>query len=206
MPSSVFFGMQHLNNNLICAVSAEATGPDPFIHEIIELCVLPLDQFIEPHKELLLFNIVIKPEEPSLIDYKYCRFSRERVADAVIRGLDKYKVADLLRDWFDRMLMPEGKRIIPIGYEWPVDRELLLKWLEPENYFAIFSDNYRDVKVSANYINDRFNCKGEAVPYSKQDLRWLAKTHDIEKVGRGCCMEDCRTIAMIYQRQLKMLL
>ena len=42
----------HLNGDLLCAVDCETTGLNCKEHDIIQVCVLPLDSQIQPLKEI----------------------------------------------------------------------------------------------------------------------------------------------------------
>ena len=68
MPSSVFFGMQHLNNNVLCAISFDQICQGG---EIIELCVLPLDQHLGVHPELALYSMGMRPNFPENYDSSF---------------------------------------------------------------------------------------------------------------------------------------
>ena len=49
--------MQHWNGNQLCVVDVETTGLDLFWHEIIQLCILPLDSDINPRTDVSPFYI-----------------------------------------------------------------------------------------------------------------------------------------------------
>lgn len=202
MPSSIFWGFQHLNSNVLCSLEVDLTGPDPDVHEIAEICVLPLDHMLRPHKELLLFNMRMKPERE--VDYKYCRLSRSEIAALMLKGHDSMKVADLFSDWYQTLGIKERKRIIPIGYNLAWKLPIVKEWLGPTVYNDIFANDYRDVRVAAHFVNDRDDVRGEPVTYSKQDLRWLCKQHGIDMILHGgSCASDAMQIAELYAAMLK---
>lgn len=204
MPSSAFFGMQHLNNNLLCAIGFDTTGPDPDIHELIEVCVLPLDSMLNPHSELILFNMKMKPDMPETIDWKHCRATIPEVAALCATGSDRDKVADYFLQWFHGMNMPNRKGVIPLCHNYPILRDFLLRWLQWDTYHEIFQEDYRDTLVAAHFLNDKADVKGAALPFSKQLLRWVAKQLDVEKHEQGGSpCDDARTIAEVYKRLLK---
>lgn len=204
MPSSTFWGMQHLNANVIAAVRIGMTGLHQEEAEMCEICVLPLDKELEPHDELLMFNMRIKPERPEDIDWKHSYFGKAQMADVILNSYDSAKVSDLFVEWFDGMDLKYRKQLLPIGHDYMMTRQVLINWLGYKEYSRIFAENYRDLRVAANYVNDYHAVRGESVPYAKQDQRWLAKKHDVEVVDHGgSCASDCMNIARTYKRMLQ---
>src|SRR5688572_4310889 len=100
MPSSIFWGMQHLNSNVMCALDIKTTGPDPDRHHIVELCILPLDYMLEPHKELLLCHLRIQPPDIADVDYELCEISRVDMARTMNHGYSEYKAVQIVQEWF----------------------------------------------------------------------------------------------------------
>lgn len=205
VPSSTYWGMQHLNANVLCAVDIELTGPDPINHELIEICILPLDRMLRPHSELMMFNMKMIPEQPENIDYTYCRLSRSDVARVGVTGFNNMKVADLFVDWFERMSLNIRKKIIPISHNYASKLPIIRDWLGHTAYNDIFDEDYRDTLVATHYLNDRESSRAEVPPFSKQGLRWIAKRFNIPIIeAGGSCMTDCKTIAEVYGHLLRM--
>lgn len=198
MPSSTFWGMQHLNSNILAAVTTTMTAVNG---EVIETCVLPLDLMLKPHDEILLFNMKAKPEGE--IDWDYCDMTKKHLADTIMNGFDQGKVADFLMEWFVSLDTNKRKKIIPLTYDYLATRQGLINWLGYEDYSTIFSEDYRDVLVATHFLNDRECCRGEAVPYAKQNLRWLAKKLNVEQIDvGGSCITNAYTLAQVYRRLL----
>lgn len=203
MPSNVFWGFQHLNANVIASVQIDMSGPDALNHEMLEICVMPLDAKLDIHPELLLFNMRMKPEDPDSIDHDFCRFNKIELGKIMINAFPRHKVADLLEKWFHHLALNRGKQIIPLSYDWPWTRERLIHWLGYETFSHIFSEDYRDIHVAANYVNDTYDVRAEPVPFAKQTLRWIGKKLHVETMEHGgSCVEDCRQMAEIYKRLL----
>lgn len=201
--SRTFFGMAHLNSNVLAAVTVDLTGLDPVKHELLEVCVLPLDQMLEPHPELIMFDMKMKPENPEEIDWGQCRMARKDVARTIITGVDRYKAADMFMDWFDRMHLNNRKKIIPLGHNYAKTQRVLIQWLGWDVYSEIFADDYRDVLIAAHFINDRDCVRAELPTFAKQNLRWLANYYHIPIVMHGgTCAADAMTIGQVYKRML----
>jgi hypothetical protein len=205
VPSNTFYGLQHLNENVLCGVRTYLTGDDPEIHEIIEVAVVPFGIDFELHRKFMLFNMRMRPSilQPD-DDFKGCKLSRKEIADTCLRAFDADKVADLLLDWFQSMNLGSKKRLIPLTHNFPVERANLVKWLGTEGYREIFSEDHRDLMVAAHYMNDRVGCKFEPVPFSKQTLPWIAKQCNIPPVERGTCLSEANQMGETYKRMLQM--
>lgn len=205
MPSSVFWGMQHINSNVLCGLKLELTGNDPNIHELIEVAVVPLDQMLELHSTFALFNMRVRPQitNPS-DDFKHCRLTKSEIADACLRAYDSFKVADILHEWFLDMKLPRGKKIIPLTYNFPAQRQILINWLDYDLYSEIFSEDHRDLLAAAHFINDRECVRGEPAVFSKQDMSWLAKKCNVPQVQSGTAVSDAFLMAQTYKRMLQL--
>ena len=44
-------------------------------------------------------------------------------------GLDPYKAADLFDEWFQKLGLPFGKKILPLAHNWPFEQAFLSRWL-----------------------------------------------------------------------------
>lgn len=205
MPSSTFFGMQHLNSNVLCGIKTELTGPDPLMHELIEVAIVPLDHMLGLHSTFPLFNMRMRPQvlNPS-DDFKGCRLSRNEIAEACLRGIDRDKVADLLFNWFQDMDLPPKKRIIPLTWNFPAERQILINWLGYDLYAEIFTEDHRDLLAAAHFLNDRHCCRGEPVVFAKQNLTWLAKICNVEQLEKGTATSDAYLMAETYKRLLQL--
>lgn len=204
MSSKLFWGMRHLNDNLLCAVKCELTGNDPDTHGLIQVVVLPLNHMLEIHPEIPLFDMKLRPDDIAEIDYSVCRLSRSEVANAKLKAFTKDKVADLLEDWFDGLKLPNGKKIIPLVHGWPRERQILVNWLGYTTFSKIFSEDYRDTLIAAHYINDRRCVREEPAFFNKQMLSWIAKKLNVVMTERnGAALSDCLALGQVYKRQLQ---
>lgn len=206
MPSSIFFGMQHLNNNLMCSIGFDTTAADPDLGELIEFACVPLDARLNIHSELILFNMKMRPESPGTIDWSHCRATKPEVAAMCHSAFERDKVADFFHQWFLQMDLPRHKKIIPLGYKFYEARTWLVQWLGWDLYHEIFSTDYRDVLIAAHYLNDRADVKAQPLPFVSQTLRKIAKEMNVtmEETG-GSPLDDARTIMETYKRLLQTL-
>lgn len=205
MPSSMFWGMQHLNSNVLCGIKLELTGPDPNCHELIEVAIVPLNHMLELHPEFALFNMRVRPQitNPS-DDFRGCRLSKSEIAEACLRAYDRYKVADILHEWFLDMKLPRGKKIIPLVYNFPAERQNLINWLDYDLFSEIFSEDHRDLLAAAHFINDRQCVRSEPAIFAKQNLTYLAKVCNVPPIQRSTAVSDAFLMAQVWKRMLQL--
>lgn len=205
MPSKIFWGMQHLNSSVLASVVLDITREDPELAEPYRLCILPLDVNLDPHPALPLFDMTFQIESVQGLKRSWGRVSMGQIAKTNLTSFDKDKITFLLQNWFYHDLnLRDGKKIIPLAHGWPRTREVLIRWLGWETFTEMFSEDVRDVKVVAHYLNDRLAVRGEPVSFAKQNLSWLAKQLHVERpTDEGNPAEDCMTIGQVYKRLLQ---
>src|SRR4030042_166775 len=137
-------GLQHLNGNLLCAVDCETTGLIPGKHDIWQICVLPLDADIKPLKTIMPFYVELRVKRPENIDHKAIKIAKVNWLEKQTRALEPFMAADLFDEWFEKLGLPLGKKIVPLGQNWPFDREFILEWLGHETFHQLFFPHYRD--------------------------------------------------------------
>lgn len=175
--TKAFFGMPHLNRNVLCAIDIITTGPDTSEDTLLEIAVLPLDHMLRPHKTFLMFNMKMRPEKE--VTSRQCGMREEELAKCILEGQDRYVVADLFLDWVKKMELRSNKKIVPLGWNWPKDSAYLRHWLGDGTFEDVFDWRYRDVLSIANYINDRADCISEDPIYAKLDFNYLANVHRV---------------------------
>jgi len=200
--------MEHWNGSQMCVIDTETTGLDPYWHEILQICILPLDQNIKPRKDVLPFYIELRPEHPERIDPEAMKVNRLNAAKISQRGFDQEKAKDMLREWYDKLELPftksgnYQKRIIPLGQNFAFDKAFILHWLGVEMYNEFFEYHYADTMNTAHYLNDRAAMHGEKVPFSKINLKYLASTLKIPHEFGHDALQDCLVTAEVYRTLL----
>jgi len=195
-------GMIHLNNNLLTAIDVETTGLDPTIHEIIQICALPLDHELNPHKHFRPFYTYLAPQNPEGADPRATDVNRVKLAEIVLSGLDPGQAADLFLGWFEKLQLGWNKRLVPLAHNWPFDRDFLKTWLGAKTFEYIFDPRYRDTMTAASFMNDRADWHSEAFPYPKVNLSYLAKCLGVDHEGAHDAMTDCSVTRECYKRLL----
>lgn len=196
-------GMTHLNGHLMCVVDVETTGERPGFHDLIQICVLPVDYKLDPWKEFVPFYTNLQLKRPENISEEASMKSRVKASEAQLNGLDPYRGADLFEEWFEKLKLAPGKRIVPLAHNWPFDRGFIIDWLGEENFRQFFDGRYRDTMVSAAFCNDRADFMIEPYPYPKINLEYLATVMKIPHERAHDALGDCITTLEVYKQMIK---
>jgi DNA polymerase III epsilon subunit-like protein len=177
--------------------------------EIIQICILPLDNNIEPIRTIMPFYIEIKPEHPERVKKEAMSVNMLDLATICNRGFDRMHAIDLLEQWINKLGLPytkfsSRKKIAPLGQNYCFDKGFISAWLGDKHYNELFDYHYRDTMIAANFLNDRssFLAPGELVPFSKVNLTWLAKTLSVQNDRAHDALQDCLTTAQVYKKML----
>jgi len=197
--------MQHWNGHQLCVIDTETTGLDPHWHEIIQICILPLDSDLLPRKDVLPFYVEMKPYHPERIDKKALECNKLDLATICSRGHDAEKVKDLLDDWITKLKLPvtahgTPKKIVPLGQNYAFDRGFIQQWLGVDLYDLWFHYHFKDTMIAAGFLNDQAAFHAEKVPYSKISLTYLCSTLKIENLRAHDALNDCQATAEVYRR------
>jgi DNA polymerase III epsilon subunit-like protein len=192
--------MKHMNGHMLCAVDVETTGAKAGFNDMIQLCVLPLDENIKPHPDHFPFYMNMKPKRPENIDYKASSVHKLDMLEIIERGLDPYLVEDYFIDWFYDLNLGLGKKIAPLASNWIFDSGFIRDWLGPEAFDNFFHFHYRDTQVDALYANDRCWLMGESFIYGRIGLGDLAEKFGVVNEKHHDALQDCITTAAIYRK------
>jgi len=201
--------MIHWNGNQLCVIDCETTGLDPSWHDLIQICILPLDSNIKPRKDgPMPFYIEMIPQHPERADPKAMEINRLDFAIIGQRGHDQEKAKDLLADWIKKLGLPSTKygnlkKILPLGQNYSFDEGFIKAWLGFETYNEYFHYDYRDTKRVAAYLNDRAGMHAEKVPFPKTGLGSIAKRLNVPHEKAHDALADCQATAEIYRRFLQ---
>lgn len=202
--------MQHWNGNQMCAIDVETTGRIPNYHEIVEICILPLDVNLAPRKDVRPFNIFLVPDHPERIDRAATKCHGKHLAHIVNHGFDRISAVDMLETWIDKLGLSFTKsasksqrcKIIPLAHNYVFDIAFVKQWLGDEQYNDWFFGHFRDTMQIALYLNDHAAQHAETVPFSKVGLGWLANQFNIEHSMLHEALTDCRVTAEVYKKML----
>jgi DNA polymerase III epsilon subunit-like protein len=193
-------GLTHLNGHILCAVDVETTGDIPGEHDMIQICILPLDYRLEPWEEFLPFYNEIKPKRPENFDPDAKKMNRVLMAHAEIYGLEWDKSLEIFDEWYAKFNLAPNKRIVPLAQNWPFDREFIIDWMGRESFNQAFDSRYRDLMTAASFENDRADFHCEVIPYPHVNLRELTTQLKIEYKNRHDALADCYATAKTYKK------
>ena len=198
--------MRHLNGHMLCAVDIETTGLKVGIHDIVQICVMPLDADCKPSLIHYPFDLKITPTRLEDIDISALKINKLKLANLVLTGMDPYIAADLLGEWFAKLGLPEGKRIMPLAHNWVFDSAFIAEWLGFENFQFIFDGRYRDTMCTALFWDDKADVETEQYPFPKVNLSYIAKCLKIPFEADNChdAVYDCALTAACYREMLRL--
>jgi DNA polymerase III epsilon subunit-like protein len=186
----------------MCVIDTETTGLDPMIHEIIQVCVLPLDSNLQPIKDILPFNVLLRPEKPHLANSQAMKIHGISIEQLNKIGIDKFKALDMFDEWWDKLNLPVYKKIAPLGQNWPFDAAFLKQWMGNESFNQYFHYHFRDTCSTALFLNDYAAFHAEAVPFPKVNLKYLCSQLKIENLRAHSAVSDCVATAEVYRQMV----
>jgi DNA polymerase III epsilon subunit-like protein len=202
--------LQHWNGCQMCVIDTETTGLDPQFHELVQICILPLDSNMNVRTDVIPFYINLKPDHPERFDPGAGIVNKMDLASIIKTGMDREKAKDLLEEWVVKLGLPLNARgynrckIIPAGHNYiQFDLPFILRWLTKPVYDEIFHYHPRDTMVIAAYLNDRAAYHAERVPFSKISLDWVCNQYGIENRKAHDAMSDCIATAAALKKLLE---
>lgn len=138
-------------DNLVCAVHVKTSGPTPYIHDIIEFNILPIDSEYNRSKVFQPFHLKMWPKRPENSWYKY-----ERTFDRV----DYSTGYSVFESWYDSLQLRRFARIIPLVFNWPDIKPFLNDFFGFDENNSLFVDSYfklgvyKDIKAVILYLRD----------------------------------------------------
>jgi DNA polymerase III epsilon subunit-like protein len=194
--------MVTLNGNVLCAIDVETTGLNPGFHEITQVCFLPLDNKLNPRKDIVPFDLNLRIDYEERIDWDALKISKINFLKHQQTAIDKYTAADLFETWVEKLNLPLYKRISPLAHNWPFDRAFIFDWLQPTAFGNYVDGRFRDTMSLAASINDIYDRQNEPVPFAKINLSYIASMLKIPHERAHTALADCIVTAEVYKQLL----
>jgi DNA polymerase III epsilon subunit-like protein len=198
--------MIHLNGHLMCAIDTETSGLKPYHHDIIQISVIPLNYEYSPNQRYMPFMMDMAPSRPENVDMDALTINKKDYVKIINDGIAPHVACDLFYDWFDKLLLPEGKRIIPVASNWYFDSQFIIDWLGYETFNLIFDGRPRDLMVAAAFINDRAVDMACQIPFPQLTIKKICNSLNIPHSDGT--LHDATTDALLtaecYKRLLRM--
>jgi DNA polymerase III epsilon subunit-like protein len=202
----------NLNGNLIASLDVETTGFVAGFHDIIQVAVVVLGSDLRPDKRVMPFYVNLKPKRPENIDEQAMVVTRMTYAQMMQQAVDPFDAADYFEDFVSKLremhLLPEDKKIIPLGHNLFFDIPFLRDWLGNMTYDGLFHPWVRDTLVVAQFLNDEYIRKSEAmsmdwkVPFPKANLAYLCSCLKIKNTKAHDALGDAIATAEVYRRMV----
>ncbi len=194
---------KYLFGNLMCAVDVETTGLVAGYNDIWQVCVLPLTSDCTPAKDCMPFYMNMKVRYPDHIEPKAIKLSKTKFAISQQSAIDPWSCADLFDEWFQKLKLPFGKKIVPLAQNWPFDRAFIQEWLGIETFDQFFSPHYRDTMAAAIFLTDIADLKQEPQFFMKFNLGTLCARLGVTNQCAHDALQDCLATAEVYHRLLR---
>lgn len=190
-----------LNRDVMAAVDIETTGLILGFHELIQICILPLDANLEPMDTVPFYRNVRPyfPERASKIAMKVNGLALEELELAKTPE----ETVDDLSEWFQMLGLPTGGRLVPLTQNAPFDIPRVRYWLGEPEYERMFSRRGVDTMFSARYINDKCAWQNRPLPFSEYGLKSLCNKFGIVLDNHHDALADCIATAKVYRELLQ---
>lgn len=203
MPN-IYNGLVALNGNLLASIDLETTGRRPNRHEIIQIAVVPLDSDIRPLKDVRPFYHNIRPLHPERAEREASQIHGLKLEDLILHAPHPGKVADLLREWWERLDLPAGRTLVPLAHNWVFESAFLTAWLGIDEKQTLFHSHARDAFLLALSMNDRAAFAGEKLPFNKVGLGSLCNKFHVTNETPHDALSDALAEAEVYRTMVTM--
>jgi DNA polymerase III epsilon subunit-like protein len=192
----------HLNGNLMAAIDFETTGLEGGYHEIIQIGIVPLNADLRPNTDLRPFYHNLAPKFPERSQAGAGQVHGLNLENLMLHSPSSERVADLLVDWWHSLDLPEGKTLVPLGFNWEFETSHGKAWLGDALFNQLFHGHARDGMRLAISLNDRAAFAGEPVPFARVGLRGLCKYFGVTNENPHDALSDAFTEAEVYRSLL----
>lgn len=190
--------MKHLWGNILAVVDVETTGTMFGHHEIIQIAIVPLNQHLEPCPNNRFFYMNMAPAYPE----RQSHWAKKKHGIDVKRLVEECpsqdRAAEMLYDWFKKIELPFGKKLVPLAHNWAFERGFLTHWLGLNMFDEIFSPHPRDTMTLALSLNDIYNWQGNKAPFQEVGLKAMCNRFQIPLDNAHDALADCVATAKLY--------
>lgn len=193
----------HANHNLIVSVDVETTGLKCGHHEVCQIAIVPLDSDFKP--SAMPFYMNIAPQFPERCDPEATKVHKLKPSWLILNGTDRWASVDLFERWFEKLELPEGKKLMPLGHNYAkFDMPFIQEWLGgPLGYDTYFHWHIRDSLSCALFLNDRLDSRNERPPCPKVSLDYLCSIYREVNDKPHDALQDAVVTAKIYRHLLR---
>lgn len=155
----------NFNDNRLVAIDIRTMGTH--IHEI---CMYPLNNKFELAKSVIPFYSYFIPT----IKMEESGYTLTEYAKACSSGISRSTGFEIFERWCKHKLkLFDGRKIMPLTYDWAAKRPFFIDWMGPINFNNYFHFQVRDILSMALFGNDFANMQYERCPYPKVDMPYI---------------------------------
>lgn len=180
----------------ICAVDVETSGLRPGIHEILSMCIMPLNDKFEPLG--IDFLVRIKAMNPC-----EARALEINKLDPTV-GLSRNEAYTKLKEWRKKYGI---EKIVPLGHNINFDLPFIsLLFPRQDDYRDMFHYHNRDTMAIAQVINDLQILQNKPKMFTSVSLSKVADTLGINSSQAHSAQGDCAMTVAVYKKMMGMLI
>ncbi len=197
MPSqddALFFGPQHLNSNVMCAIDAKFDDCN-----MVEIAFIPMNHSYQVHSTFVPLHLTMRPAFP---------IDRDRIKGNLdelnMRTLDMVTGAGMFEHWCKQFLK-FNKKLQPVVYNWAGLHTALYQWLGM-SYEECIANEPRDLKTLFNFLKDRMDFWGQSEGHLGNTLSSCLKRIGVDMFDRNSVLANAKGIIEGYSKLLKIYL
>ena len=186
-----------LNGHILASIDFETTGTQPGYHEICEIGILPVGDDLET--TFKPFHCYLRPDFPERASSTAMLVNQLDMQTLLDFGLPQEYAKDRFRDWFDRLNLSAGKKLVPLAHKCEFESAFLDSWLGTSGKYAYFRADARDAYKFAIMINDLAAARGEKPPIKSYSLTKLCNQFGIPFSGEHRALNDAKFEIDVYR-------
>lgn len=188
---------------MIAVIDCETTGLVPYFHEVVDICILPLNADLSVSTEISAFEVAIRPEFPDRAEKKALEVNGHTLDELMARVIDRPTALNLFKEWYSRYF--NRQTLEPLGHNWPFDKAFLTATFREIDLGKYFHYRARDTQAVANFLNDRAIAMATpgtvpTRPFASAALDNVARTLGIDTPNAHRARGDCETTAAVYRK------
>lgn len=189
-----------LNDNVLAAMDVETTGREPGVNEVCQLAVVTLDCHLEPIQH---FYTNIRPSKPQNI-HADAVATHGLTLEVLMEAPDKYKVTEMFWEWFQKLNLVPGKRLVPLVHNAQFDIPFVQDLFGLEFFYDVFGYPTRDTQAVICGMMDKAAYNGTKCPFNRASLGNACEALGVQLDDAHDALADALATARVYQRLLSL--
>lgn len=190
--------LESLRDNTLAVFDVETTGRRPWFHEVCQLAIVAVDCNLEPTTH---YYSNVKPRYPSRIQAEAISTHGLWFEQLEMAPLPEI-VADDMWEWFRRLNLPPGKKLIPLCHNGQFDIPHLTSFLGEEMFDEMFGHPARDSMSLVAALQDKAAFNGDDIELKHANLGYLCERLGIELTEAHDALEDALATLKVYRALL----